>query len=587
MLLFKKFFNFLASAWDGILMIRHLRLRHLPQILESISKRDFLYFLSAVAMILLSGGILVRAYFYSGESNIPDYGGEHIEGLVGQPRFINPVLSASSGTDTDISRLVYAQLLKFDRDLKLAPDLAVSLPEVSADQKSYTIKLKSGLKWQDGEPITADDVLYTIQTIQNASYESPLYANWNRVRIEKIDDLTLKFNLPEVSASFITNFALGILPKHVWGDMSPNNFRLSDSNLQPVGSGPYIVHEIKKTSDGTIKSLTLKAHELYHAGTPYITYFTFKFYTDYTSLASAYTSRDVSSVGFIPFDRKAYLESSDRTNQYTVTLPQYQAVFFNLPKNQVLNQLAVRQALWLTVDRANIIDEAYIGLAKPAYGPILPGNLGYSDAPEKASHLSLDEASQILDKAGWKIDPATGFRTRTVGTNQQKLEFNLATSSFPLHVRTAQLLSSQWSKIGANVRVVVVSAADLQDDYIRPRNFDALLFSENTGADPDPYPFWHSSQSHDPGLNLSGFSNQTVDKLLLDARRTNDTNARAKNYQDFQNIMTQQIPAIFLNNAVYVYTIPKKEKGFEASTLIYPSERFSNVHEWYIETRRK
>lgn len=586
-----KFFNFLGRAFRGLRMLRHLRLRHIPQILESTTRRDFFYITAALALILASGSFLIRAYFYTGDGTTPSYGGEHVEGLVGQPRFINPVLAASSSVDSDLARLTYAQLLTYDADLNLQPDLAAALPEVSSDQKTYTLKLKPGLKWQDGTAITAEDVLFTIQTIQDASFESPLFTNWNRVHAEKVDDLTIKFTLHEVSASFITNFAVGILPKHVWGDLSPNNFRLSDNNLQPVGSGPYIVREIKKTSDGTIKSITLKANTSYYQGSPYITYLTFKFYPDYNALSSAYTSKDVTTLGFIPFDKKVYLQSSDRVNQYTLSLPQYQAVFFNLPKNAVLSQLAVRQALWLATDRDNIINDAYLGLAKPAYGPILEGNLGYSEGPKKATHVSTDEANAILEKSGWTIDPDTNFRSKTVtqGKNkvQQPLEFNLVTSSFPLNVKTAQLLASQWAKVGANAHVVIASSSDLQDEYIRPRNFDALLFSENTGADPDPFSFWHSSNSHDPGLNISGFSNATVDKLLTDARQTNDVNVRIKDYAQFQDIVTQQIPAIFLDSAVYVYSTPKKEKGFDLQTIIYPSERFLDVKNWYIATKRK
>jgi peptide/nickel transport system substrate-binding protein len=587
--------DFLGRVWKGLRLLPRVRARHLPQIFESLTKKD-LYALAATALIfLLAGGFLVNAIFYSTDTGIPAYGGEHVEGLIGQPRFINPALAASSGVDSDLSRVMYAQLLRFDQKLMLQPDLAESLPAVSADQKTYTLTLKRDLKWQDGKPINADDVVFTIQTIQNPDFESPLLSNWSRVRTEKIDDLTIKFTLHQVSASFITNFALGILPKHTWGNLSSNNFRLSDNNLRPIASGPYIVREIKKTADGTIKSLTLKANDQYYAGKPFVTYLTFKFYQDEQGLISAFQSKDIQSLGFIPFDNKIFLETSDKNNVYQVSLPQYQAVFFNLPKSAVLGELAVRQALWLTTDRKNIINNVYLGLAKPAYGPILPGNLGYSDSVEKATHLNLEEARQILDKAGWVLDPATNQRYKMITTGSGKtktetrrnLEFNLATNVSPLNVKTAEILEQQWSKLGANVHLVIVSSSDLQDNYIRPRNFDALVFAENTGADPDPFSFWHTSQTRDPGLNLSGFSNSTVDKLLTDARQTNDTTVRIKDYQQFQDIITQQIPAIFLDSAVYVYTTPQKERGFNLSTMIYPSERFLDIPQWYIATKRK
>ncbi len=583
--------NFLQRAWQGLRMLPRVRSRHLPQILESITKKDFAVFTATAAAFLLAGGFLVHAYFFSGESNIPDYGGEHVEGLVGQPRFINPVLAPSSPVDLDLTKLIYGQLLKFDKNMNLAPDLAQGLPAISADQKTYTIQLRPGLKWQDGKPITSDDITYTIQTIQNPNFDSPLISNWNRVKVEKVDDLTVRVTLHEVSASFITNFTLAILPQHIWSNLSASNFRLSDLNLSPIGSGPYMIREIRKTPDGTIKSITLKANNQYYSSSPFITYFTFKFYPDTDALIQAYQSKDIQSLGFLPFDKKMFLENSDRQNQYRISLPQYQAVFFNLPKNPILSQKAVRQALWLATDRQPIINDVFLGLAEPDYGPIIKGNLGYDPSLEQATHFNLDEAGSILDKAGWQLDPASNQRYRMLkqGKNQvrQNLEFNLATNAMPLNVKTAQIIQGQWAKVGATVHLVVVSAQDLDNQYIRPRNFDALVFSENTGADPDPFPFWHSSQAHDPGLNLSGFSNPTVDKLLTEARRTNDTNVRSKDYQQFQAIITQEIPAIFLDSAIYLYSLPKKEHGFDLDTIIYPQERFLDVSHWYIDTKRR
>lgn len=534
-----------------------------------------------LVLTLSSGLLLASDSMNSPGDNAPDYGGEYVEGIVGQPRFINPILAPASSVDSDLSRIAYAQLLKFDKDLKLVPDLAESLPTVSPDQKVYTIKLKPNLKWQDKKPLLADDIIFTIETIQNSEYESPLRGNFSRVKAEKVDDLTVTFTLREVSASFITNFTLGILPKHIWEGLPPTNFRLADQNLKAVGSGPFSVREIKKTADGTIKSIVFKASGNYHFGRAWIERITFKFYPDYDGLLNAYQSKEIQGIGYLPFDKKLFLEDSEKHNQYQLGLPQYQAVFFNLPKNPVLADKAVRQALWLASDRKSIIEQVYSGYAKEAYGPILEGNLGYSPKVKEATHNNLSEAAAILDKGGWVMDPAAGLRIK----NKRPFEFNLVTNDFVLNVKTAQMLQSQWSALGANVHLVIVSAAELQTNYIRTRNFDALLFAENTGADPDPFPFWHSSQARDPGLNLSGFANADVDKLLLAARQTNDVNVRAANYQQFQTIVLDAIPAVFVDSAVFVYNLPKKIKGFEQTTIIHPSERFSDVNKWYIETR--
>jgi peptide/nickel transport system substrate-binding protein len=465
--------SYLSRLWQGIKLVPNLRRNQIPLVLESFTKKDF-YALSACAMIfVLAGGFLVYSHSVSGQGTEPAFGGEITEGLVGQPQFINPILAAASSVDSDVSKVIYAQLLKFDDKLSLVPDMAESLPAVSEDQKTYTLKLKPNLKWHDGQSISADDIIFTIETIQNIDYESPLRANWSRVKVEKVDDTTVVFTLREISASFITNFTLQVIPKHVWEGKSPQNLRLSDLNLRPIGSGPYMFREIKKTSDGTIRSLTLKSYENYHEGRPYIDRMTFRFYNDYDSLINAFQGREINTLGYLPFDRKS-LDSNGKFNQYKLNLPQYQAVFFNLPKSATLSDKAVRQALWLAVERQAIIDEVYLGFAKQAYGPILEGNLGYNPEVASQTHTSVVEASDILDKGGWALDQATNTRSK----NGKKLEFSLATNNFVVNVKTAQMLQAEWQKIGVTVNLVIVSPQELQQDFIRSRNFDALLFFE-------------------------------------------------------------------------------------------------------------
>jgi len=572
--------SFGSRLWQGLRLLPNLKRNQVPLVLESMTRRDF-YVISAFALAFaLAGGFLVYDRATSSQGTAPDYGGEIVEGLVGQPQFINPVLSPASGVDSDVSKVVYAQLLKFNEDLELVPDMASGLPEVTADQKTYTLHLKPNLKWHDGRAIGADDIIFTIETIQNADYESPLRANWSRVKVEKQDDATVVFTLREISASFITNFTVQVLPKHIWEGLTPNSFRLSDYNLRPVGSGPYMFRQVKKTSDGTVTSLTLRSYEGYHEGRPYIDRLTFKFYNDYDSLINAFQGKEISTLGYLPFDRKS-LDSGGKFNQDQLNLPQYQALFFNLPKSAILSEKSVRQAIWLSVDRQRIIDDVYLGYAKPAYGPILEGNLGYNPAVAERSRTSLVEASGILDQAGWTYDSGGNTRSK----NGKRLEFSLATNNFVVNVKTAQLLQSEWQKIGVTANLVIVSPQELQQDFIRPRNFDALLFFENTGADPDPYPFWHSSQSRDPGLNLSGFSNADADSLMTQARQTTDVAVRTQGYLQFQDIILDQLPAVFLNNVVYVYNTPQKLKGADMTTIIHPSERFLNVNKWYLETR--
>ncbi len=569
------FINFISNVWTGARGLRRIGRPQFVHTIESFSKRDVYISLIASAALIISGGILLGQIL----GNHGHYGGELTEGLLGEPQFINPVLASSNSTDSDLSRIVFAQLLSYNAQGVLVPDLAEGLPELSADKKTYRLKLRPNLKWQDGTQLNADDVIWTIQTIQKSEYESPLRPNWLRVKVQRIDDTTIEFKLSEISNSFINNFAVGILPHHLWENLTPQNFRLSDQNLRAVGAGPFSVDSIKKTADGIIKSIRLKANPYYYQGRPFLNSVTFKFYPDYNTLVAAYQGREVESLGLVPFDKTAFLLPHAQTLAYQLNLPQYQAVFFNLARNAVLKNKAVRQALWLTTNRNQIIDEVYAGNVAPAFGPLLPQTLGFNPEVEKSVHYNLDEAASLLDKAGWALNPATSLRAK----GKQALEFNLVTSgNLVLNVQTAQMLQEQWAKIGAKVNLIIVSPRELHDNYIKDRTFDAILTNENTGADPDPFPFWHTSQSHDPGLNLSGFSSTEADRLLTEARQTTDNNIRIRDYLRFQEIINGELPAIFLTRSLFLYNIPKNLQGISLSNIYYPSERFMNINQWYF-----
>lgn len=557
-------------------------LKHLPKVtrgdlvasFRNITKREKILSRSLLFMFILTGLFLIfQGQIFS--SNNPNYGGRYREGLIGQPRFINPILSTASSVDMDLSRIIYGQILKFDGNGKIVPDLAEKLPETSADLKTYTITLRKNLQWQDGKSITAEDILFTIERIQKEEFESPISNNWSRVKLEKIDDFTISFKLREPSNSFIYNLTLGILPKHIWQDLSAQQFRLSDYNLNPIGSGPFVVDGITKTKEGIVKSITLKPNKKYYDGSVYLSEIVFKFYPDYDALLRAYQSHDIDSLGFIPFNKKAFLDVSASYSQYRMHLPQYSAVFLNM-KSSVLSDKAVRQALWLATERQPIIDQVYFGLADPSYGPLMPEQNGYNIGVEQSAHFSLDEAKAILNKSGWVYDDGL----KVLVKNKKPLEFNIVTTDAAINLKTAQIIQSQWERVGAKINLTIVSYSALNTQHLRSRNYDALLYSENI-ADNDPFIYWHSSQIKDPGLNLSNFSNSESDKLLTAARQTPNTEERNNNYLQFQNIITSELPAIFLNRSLYIYNVPSKFKNVQQDNLTFPSERFANIKNWY------
>lgn len=548
---------------------------------SGVEKRLLLFF-----FLLLAIGILGLTRGGGEKVEVPKVGGEASEGLVGSPLHLNPLLSPANDVDADLTRIVYAGLLKFDENLNLQPDLAEVFPEIISDGKEYVVRLRPNLTWHDGAALTADDVVFTFQLISHPDLQSPLRLSWNRVEVVKLDELTVRVQTRESSAAFLTNFTVGIMPRHIWENVPVESFALSKYNLEPIGAGPYKVTELKRGRGGEVRSIRLEPFQRYHAGGPYLKTLVFRFYQTTDELIEAYHGREVTAVGYVPFDKSLFIEPKDKLKQYQLPLSQYQAVFINRIKNPApLEDLRVRMALSRSVDKKRIVEEVYGGKASEAYGPILPGHLGYHEQISGAEMniYDVEKAKALLDEAGWTMDPEVGFRKDKQG---RIITLSLATNNFPPNVRVTEALKRMWEEIGIQIMLNIETAADLEQKFIRPRNYELLLFAENVGADPDPYAFWHSSQLRDPGVNFSTFSNRTADKLLVEARANIAPVERAAKYRQFQEIFVGDVPAIFITQSVFVYNLPAAVQGVELNTITTPSERFADIHKWYVETKR-
>jgi peptide/nickel transport system substrate-binding protein len=574
--------EFFQQLWLGIRNVHFFRMSTFPRLIRALSKTEKRLLVISLLALILGSAFLIEQTYYNGTKLAPGYGGRYTEGIVGQPRYINPALSATNAADRDLTRVVFSGLLKFDADQKLVPDLAESLPEISADQKQYTLKLRQNVTWHDGQRFTADDVIFTVHLIQNQAFQSPVRLNWNKVEIQKTDDYTVVISLKEPFAPFVANLTQGILPKHIWENIDAKNFTLAKYNLQAIGTGPFQVKDIKKSDNGEVQSVRLTAFKNYYFGRPYLDELEFKFYTNYDELIAAYHSKDILGLGYVPFDKKLYVEKSSRINLYYLNLPQYQALFLNRGKSQVLSDKNVRAALAESLNRDEVIKEVYLGYAQPAFGPIPPGYLGYNAKIEQVHTYNLDNAKKLLDQAGFK--PQEGSSVLKKGT--VNLEFTITTNNFPLNVRTAEILKRQWEAVGFKVNVQDLTIGELEQNYLRPREYESLLYSENIGADPDLYAFWHSSQKADPGLNFAMFGGTESDRLILEARASSDPNYRAPRYSRIQDLIADDIPALFVANSQFVYGVSNKVNGINLKNLVNQSERFLDINQWYINTRR-
>jgi len=523
---------------------------------------------------------------------VPEEGGSLTEGVIGAPRFINPLI-AISDAERDLVSLVYSGLMRSDNSGGLITDLAEKY-EISEDGLTYTFTLKPNAVWHDGEKVTTDDIIFTIQRAKDPVLKSTKRAAWEGVSVEKVDDMVVKFNLKKPYSPFLENMTLGILPKHIWQNIPSEQMLYSEFNTKPIGSGSYKIESIAKDASGNVNSYTLIPNEQFVLGSPYLKQITLKFYLSEGDAIDAYKKKQITSIsGVSPATVGEIVQKCDAENKCenysnqlkTVDLPRTFAVFFNQNKSKVLLQKEVRQALLLATDKEKLVQEVLRGYGVTLEHPIPQGTLG-SLAPEEEA-VSIDEAKKVLAKNGWKLNQNGIFEKELSKKEVITLEFSISTSGESEELKSiANLIKEMWEKIGAKVEVNFFETGDLQN-AIAERNYESLLFGESIGHDPDPFVFWHSSQKNYPGSNVAMYTNSKVDKLLEDARKTLDAEERTSKYAEFQEEVQKDIPAIFLFSPSFIYALPNDIKGTENMVSVtISSERFSQVYKWYTQTNK-
>ncbi len=557
---------------------------YLRKIISSFGLTEKTIFIVCFAVLIISSLSLLWKVNLHFVKDMPARGGSFTEGVIGSPRFINPLLELSDA-DRDLTYLVYSGLMRATAEGDLIPDLAESYT-ISDDDLTYTFKIRDNAYFQDGKKITADDVIYTVQTAQDLTLRSPKRNNWIGVDVEKINDIEIAFKLKQPYSPFLENTTLGILPKHIWDSATTDEFPFSPFNVQPIGSGPYKISKIFRNNSGIPTHYELVAFDKYTLGEPFITNLKFNFYENEKSLSEAYSSGAIDSTGALSPQYLTTLNNIDRNIGEKISLPRIFGVFFNQNQAKVFLNKEVRQALNMTVDRDRIVSEVLNGYGEKIAGPLPNGIIS-----QKQDNLTLynkdeavKQAQAILTKAGWKFNDTTkAWEKKISKTETQKLAFSISTSNTTDLKKTADILKENWESLGAQVEVLTFDPGDLNQTIIGQRKYDALLFGEVINRSLDLFAFWHSSQRN-TGLNVAMYTNSKADTLLEDARKISDKEARLKKYALFETEIRNDIPAVFLYSPEFDYLLPSKILGFESGLINNRSERFAEIYKWYIET---
>ena len=544
------------------------QLRYATRFLSATEKR----WLAVAAVVLITSlglavGYAVRQHTYQ----VPAAGGTLTEALVGEPKYINPLDAPANDVDQDLTSLIFSGLFRMN-GMEPMPDLADSYTW-SEDGKTLTVALKKNARFHNGDAVLADDVQFTVESIQDPARTSPLAARFRNVKVIATDDYTVQFILTQPDITFLTALTVGILPVTKWQDIPAANARLADLNLKPIGSGPFRFKSFKRDSRGLIRSFTLERYADYYGTKPLIETLVFKFFPDRKQAEDALRADLVDSLSFVSF--KNQTDSGSRWNSVQLELPQETVAFFNL-KDKKLADKKVRQALAGVVDRQEIVTawtERAVIISEP-----------FPFAVATSSLLTLDEGRELLKSAGWILPEGSSIRVLKTATTTE-LAVNIIVSDQPELTAVAEALKRRWSLLGVKVSIEPLAAEDLVERATRERDAQIILTNILLDARQDLFPFWWSGQATDRGLNISGLADRDVDNALEATRQAANTQALEKARRELATLIKRATPAVFLARPSAPYYVSKKIQGVSLRLVIsQPADRFRDLTNWYIKT---
>ena len=514
-----------------------------------------------------------------------------VEGIVGRATSVNP-LEPRNAADLDLISLVFSGLTRSFPDGSVGPDLAESWT-ISRDGKVYTFTLRAGAVWQDGQPVTADDVVFTVLTIQDADYQGPLRASWRSVTVEKVDLRTVRFTLAEPLGAFLQASTLPILPAHLLIGTPVASLVEATFNRQPVGSGPYRLVRLDfdeaelllaASPQDTALGLESASPDGGLGGTgglggP-IRRLLIRFYADTASLAEAYRSGAVdTAAGLLPGQVRELAALPDTTVVHfpstTVTL-----IVPNVRSDhRIFANVYVRRGLLRSLDRAGMIDGLFGGAAERADSPISPASWAYD--PKKSMAYAFDRAAAAkdLEAAGWKRD-STGWKSR----DGKRVTFRVSAidaAGDPLDNALASAIAAEWESIGLDATVVDYGADGFVTQLVRG-SFDLALLEVNMGLDPDVFPLLTSSQAVEGGSNVGGYQSAALDSLLKAARLGVDRKARVGAFAALQAALTRDLPLLPIAFADELYVVRDGVVGPGGRLVADRSGRFWDVLTWRL-----
>lgn len=522
---------------------------------------------------------IVQIFWYSDayETDAFVAGGDYSEATLGKVNSMNP-LYATTSSERVLSKLLFANLFSPDISGHQKGELAKSAV-MDETGKIWTVTLRDNLLWSDGEPITADDIIFTVGLISNSSAKTTIPSDFSRVKLEKVDDKTVKFILPSVYLEFRDSLEFPLVPSHLLKDVNPALVYENSFSMQPVGSGPFVLNALQSSTTGesNMQTIYLNRNDNYFLSDAMLYSFTLKTYENTDDIIAAMKANDVRATAELGAESAGQLPAS--LGERTSLINGGVFAFINT-KSDVLNKVKIRQAIQRGVNMKKVRGEDLDDLLALDY-PILDDQMELT-LPELPKY-DVEAAKKLLAESELKYED-----NALVDANGERVHITVAVAKRDTIAGVAERFTDQLKKLGFEVTLSVFDESQVSEDFfatvVRPRDYDILIYEVDLGVSADPFVYYSSTQASGSGWNFSNYGNVLVDDALLSAHNTINMGQKKTKYEAFLRHWVNDVPAIGIYRSSLKYYYAQNTRIYEEDAKLTDAlDRFSDVRYWASE----
>jgi len=533
--------------------------------------------LAVVALFALGGSCGHDAAIAGDEATMvnekPVQGDSFVEASIGDITGLIPNIT-TDGASHEVGGLIYDGLVRQDKDYNWESQMAESW-QFSKDCMTLTFKLRKNVKWHDGKPFTADDVLFTYKTMMNPKTPTAYRNDFEPIKdVVVVDPYTVRVTYSQPFAKALMGWGQTILPKHLLEKyVEDGKLREAPQVLKPIGTGPYRFHEWKTGE----KVVLIANKDYYMEGRPYLSRVIYRIIPSQATIYIELMAKgvDMSRLTAIQYARQTdYPAFKKDFNKYKFSDNRYTYLGFNL-KDPRFADKRVRQAFAHAINKQELIDGVLLGLGQIATGPLRPGTWAYTDKVKRYAYDPA-KAKLLLAEAGWKDRNGDGILRNKEG---QPFSFTIRTNQGnDERKKAAELIQQRLKEIGVQTDIQTIEWAAFLKEYIRQKRFEAIVLGWGTTSDPDQYPIWHSSQNGAEQLNSVSYANPEVDALLEKGRATCHQSERVAVYHRIQEILADDQPYVFLYYPDSLWAVASRVRGIKPA----PAGIDYNFIDWFV-----